>query len=246
MPPSKARLNAAARARAGRQRQRQTILLSSSEQASESENDSESSRLGEEDNSGTDGIEELAGPDLTQSLERKMEREAEAVRQMTLFDKITHSEDNWKRAESRIRGYYTGNSERTQRREKRRLNAKAESDDKTHKRHGHITFCNMFIGLMCEYTFPVHLQRCSEVTLLLVAHHPSCLTPPPPLSTHTAPRTLPIPLAPAISTTPLIPGLPAPRMSWVPWMASPSVSRDILLPPPISLKPDRLVHKPRP
>ncbi|KAH9170492.1 hypothetical protein EDB89DRAFT_2071879 [Lactarius sanguifluus] len=140
MPPSKARLNAAARARAGRQRQRQTILLSSSEQASESENNSESSRLGEEDDSGTDGIEELAGLELTQSLEREMEREAEAVWQMTLFDKIMHSEDNWKRAESHIRGYYTGNSERTQRREKRRLNAKAESDDKTRKRHGHIYF----------------------------------------------------------------------------------------------------------
>ncbi|KAH9030515.1 hypothetical protein EDB85DRAFT_1891543 [Lactarius pseudohatsudake] len=123
MPPSKAQLNAAARARAGRQRQRQITVLSSSE----SETDLERSGLGEETDSGTDGIEELAGPELTQSLEREMEREADAVREMTLFDKITHSGDNWKRAESRIRGYYTGNSERTQRREKRRLNTKAES-----------------------------------------------------------------------------------------------------------------------
>ncbi|KAH8981759.1 hypothetical protein EDB86DRAFT_2834721 [Lactarius hatsudake] len=132
MPPSTAQLNAAARARAGRQRQRQITLLSSSE----SENDLQGSGLDEEEtNSRTDGIEELAGPELTQSLEREMEREADAVRQMTLFDKITHSGDNWKRAESHIRGYYTGNSERTQRREKHRLNTKAESDDKTRKRH---------------------------------------------------------------------------------------------------------------
>ncbi|KAH9028471.1 hypothetical protein EDB85DRAFT_2147867 [Lactarius pseudohatsudake] len=74
MPPSKAQLNAAARARAGRQRQRQITVLSSSE----SETDLERSGLGEETDSGTDGIEELAGPELTQSLEREMEREADA------------------------------------------------------------------------------------------------------------------------------------------------------------------------
>ncbi|KAH9018413.1 hypothetical protein EDB85DRAFT_1897164 [Lactarius pseudohatsudake] len=98
MPPSKAQLNAAARAHAGRQRQRQITVLSSSK----SETNLERSGLGEETDSGTDGIEELAGPELTQSLEREMEREADAVREMTLFDKITHSGDNWKRAESRI------------------------------------------------------------------------------------------------------------------------------------------------
>ena len=52
-----------------------------------------------------DEIEELAGPELMQSLEREMEREAEAVRKITLFDKFieaSRSGDNWKRAESRI------------------------------------------------------------------------------------------------------------------------------------------------
>ncbi len=111
MPPPKAKLNAAARARAGRQRQRQitcpeathnvTLVISS-----DSENSSESPGLGEDAmDSEIDEIEELAGPELMQSLEREMEREAEAVRKITLFDKFieaSRSGDNWKRAESRI------------------------------------------------------------------------------------------------------------------------------------------------
>ncbi|KAH9037972.1 hypothetical protein EDB83DRAFT_2524536 [Lactarius deliciosus] len=144
MSPSKAQLNAAARARAGWQRQQQInthpeiILISSSE--NENEDYSESSGLTD----GTDTIKELAGPELTQSLEREMEREAETVREMTLFDKITRSGDDWKSAESHIRGHYTGNSERTRRREKRRLDAKAEGDSKMRKRHGRIASAAMF------------------------------------------------------------------------------------------------------
>lgn len=145
MPPSKAQLNAAARARAGRLRQRQidvhpeTPHIVTLVSSSESENDSESPGLGkDETDSGIDEIEELAGPELMQSLEHEMEREADAIREIPLFDKFTatvHSADNWKRAESRIRGQYTGNSERTQRWEKRRLEAKAKSNEKMRKRH---------------------------------------------------------------------------------------------------------------
>jgi hypothetical protein len=143
MPPSKARLLAAARARAGRQQQRQLNKCSevpyqiTLESSSESEDHSESPGSGDEEtgtqtDSETDEIEELAGPALMQSLEHEMEREETVIR---LFDKITHSMDGWKRAESHIRGHYTGNSERTQRREKRRLEAKAKGDEKMCRRH---------------------------------------------------------------------------------------------------------------
>jgi hypothetical protein len=50
----------------------------------------------------TDEIEELAGPALMQSLEHKMEHEERAIQELALFDKITHSVDSWKRAESHI------------------------------------------------------------------------------------------------------------------------------------------------
>lgn len=148
MPPSKAHLSAAARARAGRQQHRQiNALLNAHQEAtaivtlissSESENGSEPPGLGDDGTeSETDEVEELTGPELMQSLEREMEREADAIWEITLFDKITeisHSRDDWKRAESHIRVHYTGNSERTQRREKRRLEAKARSDKNLRKR----------------------------------------------------------------------------------------------------------------
>jgi hypothetical protein len=72
-----------------------------------------------------------------QSLECEMEREANAIQEITLFDNITdipHSGDDWKRAESRIRVHYTGKSECTRRREKRHLGAKVNIDENLRKR----------------------------------------------------------------------------------------------------------------
>jgi hypothetical protein len=139
--PSKAQLNATARAHAGRQRQRQIDAREATEiitliSSSESENGLEPNDRTDSE-SASDEIEELTGPELMQSLEQEMEREADAVQEITLFDKIMeipHSWDVWKRAESRIRVHYTGNLERTQRREKRCLEAKAEGDEKLRKR----------------------------------------------------------------------------------------------------------------
>jgi hypothetical protein len=108
----KASLSAAACACAGQQQQRQLnrcpvpwqITLDSS---SESDACPESTRSGKEEtdveaDSETDEIEELAGPALMQSLEHKMEHEERAIQELALFDKITHSVDSWKRAESHI------------------------------------------------------------------------------------------------------------------------------------------------
>jgi hypothetical protein len=81
--------------------------------------------------------EELAGPALMQSFEHKMECEERAIQELTLFDKITHSVDSWKRAESHIQGHYTGNSEHTQRWEKHHLEAKAKGNEKMCKRYAH-------------------------------------------------------------------------------------------------------------
>ena len=117
-----------------------TLIISS-----DSKNSLESPGLGEDAmDSETDEIEELAGPELMQSLKCEMECEAEAVWKITLFDKVIEascSGDNWKRVESCIQGHYTGNSECTQRWEKCHLEAKAKGDKRTCKRHTCIFAC---------------------------------------------------------------------------------------------------------
>ncbi|KAF8258986.1 hypothetical protein EI94DRAFT_1707483 [Lactarius quietus] len=145
MPPSQARLAAAAHAHAGRQRQRllnaypppaEVTHNITHVSSSESESQSKTPGLDEEGtHSESDAIEELTGPELLQSLEHEIEREDREIQELNVFNKITCFGNNWKNAECHIQGNYTGNSEHTRRWEKQCLEAKATGDEKMLQRH---------------------------------------------------------------------------------------------------------------